>query len=220
MTNKSHIILYTLSACVIILLLLSLASAVMQLSAAQTFQLTQQLLPLLDALGYDYWLDWGTLLGARREGGMIAHDYDADIGMRESSFQRLKTQWAQQPHLFGNMKLKKESAELYRIRLGIGWVDVFRYDDSSKTGTLRMLSMQNQHHSCKCPGRGHTTNKELIYPLRRLRFGTVTANVPNATDMYLTHLYGSDWMTPRVNRVARLLKLFPTARPITTVQNR
>lgn len=213
MAQAANIALYTLSACLVSLLLVSLASAVMQLCATQTFTLTQQLFPLLDALGYDYWLDWGTLLGAQREAGMIAHDYDADIGMRESEFQRLRAHWATHPHVFGRLKLKKEAKQLYRVRLGLGWVDVFRYDDS-QPGTLRMISMQDEHHSCKCPGAGHTTEHRFIYPLQRLPFGAVTANAPHATDVYLTHLYGDDWDTPRPNQVARLLQLFPTARPI------
>ena len=31
--------------------------------------------------GIDYWLEYGSLLGAAREGGMIPHDYDIDIGV-------------------------------------------------------------------------------------------------------------------------------------------
>lgn len=214
MTSGAHIALYTLTACVTALLLLCLASTIMQLCAAQTYMLTQQLLPVLDALGYEYWLDWGTLLGARREGGMIAHDYDADIGMRESEFQRLRAEWARTPHKFGEMKLKKESQQLYRVRLGIGWVDVFRYDDSCKRGNLHMISMANDRHSCKCAGTGHSTHQRVMYPFIRLQFGAITANAPQHTDTYLTHLYGNNWMTPRRNQVATLLQLMPSHGPM------
>lgn len=33
----------------------------------------------LEAAGLEYWLDWGTLLGAVREGGILEHDTDTDL---------------------------------------------------------------------------------------------------------------------------------------------
>jgi len=35
--------------------------------------------PVLDELGATYWLDFGSLLGAHREGDVIIHDNDADV---------------------------------------------------------------------------------------------------------------------------------------------
>ena len=36
---------------------------------------------ILDESGVDYWLDYGTLLGAYREGKIIEGDYDSDLGV-------------------------------------------------------------------------------------------------------------------------------------------
>lgn len=35
---------------------------------------------LLADLGIEYWLDWGTLLGHHRDGGLMPRDYDVDFG--------------------------------------------------------------------------------------------------------------------------------------------
>lgn len=201
------IALVTVSAIVICVLLVILTSITMQAAAGRCFCLTQKLFPALDQAGVEYWLDWGTLLGAKREGTMIAHDYDADIGMRESQFQKLKTQWNQIPALKG-MRLFSEGGNLYRIRCGIGWVDVFRYDDSDPE-TLNMTSQANVKHSCECDGKGHRTQRSIVFPLTKLKFGNVVASAPNDTEAYLEHLYGSDWKIPRKNSGATLLNLVP-----------
>jgi len=41
------------------------------------------------AAGIEYWLTWGTLLGALRHGGMIPHDDDVDVGCFEEDFDRI-----------------------------------------------------------------------------------------------------------------------------------
>lgn len=48
------------------------------------------LTPLLDQAEIKYWLDYGALLGAVREGGMIAWDNDADIGILLEDWGKLK----------------------------------------------------------------------------------------------------------------------------------
>lgn len=204
----SQVAIITVGAVATLLLAAALTSVFLQLCARQTYTLTQQVLPALSAAGFEYWMDWGTLLGARREGTMIPHDYDADIGMRESEFQRLRAAWDQEPR-FKGMRLSKENDRLYRIRVNLGWVDVFRYQDDGD-GNLRMISMANLHHSCRCPHRGHTIPTSVILPLTTLSFGGVVASAPARVDAYLAHLYGNGWRTPRQNGVARLMMLMPT----------
>lgn len=208
--KKTDIALVTVGSVLIAVLLVILTSVTMQAAAAQCFSISQDLFPALNEAGVEYWLDWGTLLGARREGTMIAHDYDADIGMRESQFQQLKSQWNQIPALKG-MRLYNEGNGLYRIRRGIGWVDVFRYDDRD-VEQLKMTSQGNLEHSCKCDGKGHTTTRSIIFPLTKLKFGNVHAPAPNQTDTYLEHLYGSDWHIPRKNGGAAILNLVPLSK--------
>jgi hypothetical protein len=213
MANTIHIVYTVYGILAVMLVLLLLTSLVLQLCALQCHNLSQRLFPALDQNGYEYWMDWGTLLGARREGRMIAHDYDADIGMRESEFQRLHADWKSNPAKFKGMRLYKEDKKLARVRCGLGWVDVFRYDDSDPS-VLRMISMDDESHSCKCKGAGHTVSPSLIFPLKSLTFGGVSGKAPARTDEYLEHLYGSDWKTPRTNGGAKLVKLVPLPRRV------
>src|SRR5690606_10069168 len=45
---------------------------------------------LLEEAGIHYWLDYGALLGAVREGGMIPWDNDADVGILLEDWAKLK----------------------------------------------------------------------------------------------------------------------------------
>lgn len=45
---------------------------------------------VLDKHGIEYWLDWGTLLGAVREGKIIEWDPDMELGMMESEFKKIE----------------------------------------------------------------------------------------------------------------------------------
>lgn len=53
-------------------------------------RVVSQLTPLLEEAGIHYWLDYGALLGAVREGGMIPWDNDADIGILLEDWGKLK----------------------------------------------------------------------------------------------------------------------------------
>lgn len=44
---------------------------------------------ILDRFGVEYWLDWGTLLGAVRDGRIIEWDNDIDLGMMSDSWEKI-----------------------------------------------------------------------------------------------------------------------------------
>ena len=44
---------------------------------------------IFDAYGVIFWLDWGTLLGAIREGKIIEWDTDLDIGVFADDFKKI-----------------------------------------------------------------------------------------------------------------------------------
>lgn len=177
----------------------------LQKQVRDVYSLTQRLFPVLEQLGVEYWMDWGTLLGARREGTIIAHDNDADIGMMRSEFRKLQDYFEQHHPFLQGMTLKrvKKEIQLWRVYGGRGWVDVFVYDEH-QPGMLTMTSMNNVKHSCAC-SLGHGTSRDTVFPLSRLQFGEVTAPAPAQVDAYLDHLYGTDWMTPKVRGKYKVL---------------
>lgn len=186
-----------------VIMLFLVFSLTLQCLAHGCFDLTQSLFPELEAEQYEYWMDWGTLLGARREGTGIAHDYDADIGMRESEFQRMRHNW-KHSRMGKKYKLTKAPDGLYRIQKGAAWVDVFRYDEQPD-GSLVMRSMAHTKHSCRCKNKGHATHARDIFPLKKMRFGGVTASAPHQTEDYLAHLYGDSWTVPLKNGLSRMI---------------
>jgi len=46
----------------------------------------ERLLQVLDELGMNWWLEYGTLLGAIRENNFLSHDVDIDIGMMHQEY--------------------------------------------------------------------------------------------------------------------------------------
>ena len=203
--RNAKIVFCVLGTAFTVIMMFLLLSLLLQCMGMASFSATQEVLPGLQAAGYEYFMDWGTLLGARREGTRIAHDYDADIGMREEEFQRLRANWDTLP-ISKKYALRGESANLYRIRqkYGVGWIDIFRYQEMPD-GSLKMISMANNSHSCKCNGTGHSTHVSQIFPVRYLRFGNIMASCPQQPEAYLEHLFGESWRVPRRNGVSKMM---------------
>ncbi|OQR93626.1 hypothetical protein ACHHYP_02391 [Achlya hypogyna] len=59
------------------------------------------LLDALEANGIEYWLDSGTLLGSYREENLIPHDLDADIGLSQHWFNKLRHTQIEVPSRYG-----------------------------------------------------------------------------------------------------------------------
>lgn len=52
---------------------------------------------VFDAYNITYFLDSGTLLGSYRNGSMIPHDQDADMGIDGTSFEFIQNNWIELP---------------------------------------------------------------------------------------------------------------------------
>lgn len=161
-----------------------------------------QVAPLLDAIdevltalksaGIDGFLAYGTLLGAVRNGGLIGHDSDADLGYVSQH---------QHP-----VDVMGESFDLQRALCDMGYATTrysgaaFKVDVKESDGSVRGLDVFGgflMDGNLHLMGEIRTPFKrEWIFPLGRASLEGRTFPVPADTDRFLVATYGPHWRTP------------------------
>ncbi|MFC7727082.1 hypothetical protein ACFQW6_18380 [Nocardioides sp. GCM10028917] len=161
-----------------------------------------QVEPLLDAIeevlgalrqvGLDAFLAYGTALGAIRDGGLIGHDSDADLGyvsthdhpvdvIRESfRIQRALTDMGYRVTRYSAIALKVHVLESDGLDRGL---DVF--GGFMRDGTLYLMG------EIAVP-----FEREWVYPLGTASLEGREFPVPADTDRFLTATYGPHWRVP------------------------
>ena len=83
---------------------------------------------IFDKQGIEHWLDWGTLLGAIRDGKRIEWDHDVDLGIMESDFKKIDSRILSKISKRGFFIIKApiSAPELTFRRFGYG-VDIWPY---------------------------------------------------------------------------------------------
>lgn len=162
----------------------------------------EQVEPLLDAIddvlgalraeGIDAFLAYGTALGAVRDGRLIGHDSDADLGYVSSH---------EHP-----VDVIRESFALQRALVGRGFIvsrysgAAFQVEVTEKDGSLRGLDVFGGFLS---GGRLHLMGeirvpfrREWLFPLGEATLEGRRFPVPAEPDRFLTATYGAGWATP------------------------
>ena len=132
--------------------------------------------------GAEYWLVYGTLLGQFREGAILPHDTDIDLGAHEKDFHRILGHRHLLPpgfRLFDTSRRHK-GPKLYVCFQG--WeADIYFYREND--GMLR--SYENSRNL----GEITPFPKSWIYPLAPVEFLGEKTLVPNRPRAYLEHVY-------------------------------
>ncbi len=130
----------------------------------------------------DYFLTFGSLLGAIRENDFIEHDEDIDVGMFVDSYDKLFLHYDE---------LKSMGFE------------IIRYDETGLVSIMRKgyyidicsnIRRENYYSSCDM----------AFYPLEMIEntvdydFLGITTRIPSMAKEMLKYEYGDNWMTPIV----------------------
>ena len=174
--------------------------------------LATTVLPPLAEHEVPYWLDYGSLLGAVREGGIIRHDSDIDIGVRFSHLPELRKAMkdVERAGLHFRELNPKEYLRVQMSRRNTLHICIFvwyspdeywsRFKRRRKRaggqiepgmlGRIRYMRPDETH------GKGKDFPEAWITARQRIKFEGIEAWTPVEAEAMLAHRYGDTWRTP------------------------
>ena len=134
---------------------------------------------VLDRNGVPFFLGFGTLLGACREGDFIENDQDVDVLVMERDEDRLVGALSSHEFSESGLSLVRTHQEyLVSVSLGTGYVDVYVFRPDGKFSKCWQYSIETER---------------LENPEKRIFLG-LEYLVPRDPESYLSEKYG-DWKT-------------------------
>ena len=140
-----------------------------------------------------YWLDYGSLLGAKRHGGFVPWDDDLDVSILESDVK-----------YFGECFYKDHGEEfkfipnfddiyypsriVYKEDNG-SFLDIYPYVDLKDRVKIRL--------KIGIPSSERSIPKKILYPLKKIEFEGVLVSCPNDIETYLAVKYGNWKLFPK-----------------------
>ncbi len=149
----------------------------------------------------DFWLDFGTLLGAIREKDFIAHDFDIDIGTFSENSSKIEEELTK--HGFKKLKeyyINGRLAEQSYDYKGAG-IDIFFYEKDEENMWCYVFYPTNNvayediEGGVKFRGWGAMKTIMSYKGLTTLEFKGKTYTIPGDPHLYLTENYGN-YMVP------------------------
>lgn len=168
---------------------------------------------VFDTHNLTYFLDSGTLLGSLRNGSVIPHDQDADMGFDVKSLEYIQSHPITFPpkyelHVLNSKyhpqgtRFKGLPAKVVHKESGL-YMDIFVYIDTIEKGAKVTGPLPSDcFGGCKScprvgPGKWHfQVPYDWIYPLQSCQFGGRTLKCPAQPEKYLEYMYGYDYATP------------------------
>jgi len=136
---------------------------------------------VLDAEGIVFWLMFGTMLGAVRDNGFIAHDKDTDIGVFEKDMEKV---------FQSLLTLRGQGFEIIRTTYDDAVVSLLR------NGMYIDFYVMARYGEGWCWG-PRVEKKDYFSKFREIPFLGTEFRVPAMTDEFFVEHYGEDWRTPK-----------------------
>jgi len=149
-------------------------------------------------MGVVYWADYGTLLGAVRNpllglpAGIIAHDKDADLGIRWPGMPVLHTV-ADRLNAQGYNVTIRRGGDNLKVRLSAANhsnADFFTWHERPDGTLYRIRYLHADNY------KGRDFHKEDAFPLTTVEWEGLTLPAPNHPAKFCAFRYGPEWMTP------------------------
>lgn len=157
---------------------------------------------VLDSLNITFWLDGGTLLGAYRENGFMASDFDIDVGMYGEDDHKIQAIVEKMKEAgFGHFHVKEHP---WGEGKQISWVkdripgDIFIYykRGSSRFRVMFDIDPARTVRFIPCVYPSYLFDK--LQTIDFMDYG-VEFNMPSPVEEYLERQYG-DWKTDKTNQ--------------------
>ena len=147
-------------------------------------------------LGVQYWLDFGTLLGAKRHAGFVPWDEDADCGMLYGELEKnLENFKAETSPEFEFCAHKRNGELIYaglnsKDRSFESYLDIYAYLDLGDRLKLKLNSFKVAYMNYEIP-------KSIILPTSEILFEGKQLSAPADVDSYLRGRYGNYHVLPK-----------------------
>ena len=145
-----------------------------------------------------YWCVGGTLIGAVRHEGWIPHDADIDVGMLESDYKKLEKiiqKNLSKDYWFQNRSTDKYfTSPLVKIRYLHGYYKDYKYKNHHNGLQLDIFTYSEKGKFLKpiihLKPDIKLIEKDIIFPLKTLKFENILVYVPNNFKKFLTDFFG------------------------------
>ncbi len=165
---------------------------------------------ILNEENIPYWIDYGTLLGAVREGDILDYDEDADIGiLKQDSDKLLNISWKflEKKDLYFYIYGYPYEVSINYGRYNNLHVDIFfwefermpfkyMWEDDIKI-TNRICLNRKNYQLCD-EQKGKHFPAANLFPLEKIKLGDHEYYCPKEPEKFVEFRYGLDWRIPKI----------------------
>lgn len=150
-------------------------------------------------LGFDYWIDYGTLLGAIREKDFIKYDDDIDIGtyvLDKNDINKLIEAFKKEKFILKEIVFADKTLVIHKYYYSFFCIDLFFYQKISNYEILTYAFSSDEETIFDEKGAKNSVvweSKNIIRNLKKVKFKNTYVNIPSNYTEYLKNYYGENF---------------------------